>query len=92
MKNKPIWLNEVNICEQKAHKYDDMNVDILIIGGGIAGVTTAFNLNNSKKKVCLIDKSYIGLGVTSCSTGKLTFLQGDMIYKIEKAHGFNTAK
>ena len=92
MINKPIWLKDLKLDKQKNKKYSDMEVDILIIGGGISGVSTAFNLNNSKKSVCLIDKSYIGLGVTSCSTGKLTFLQSDMLYKIEKAHGFKMAK
>lgn len=92
MENKPIWLKDTKIDENSKETTKDLNVDILIIGGGIAGISTAFNLNNSAKSVCLIDKSYIGLGVTSCSTGKLTFLQGDMLYKIKQIHGFDITR
>lgn len=92
MENKSIWLKDITLNKKGSNTTKDLNVDILIIGGGIAGMTTAFNLNNCKKSVCLIDKSYIGLGVTSCSTGKLTFLQSDMLYKIKQIHGFDIAK
>ena len=59
----------------------DKNIecDVLIIGGGIAGLSTAYYLINSGKKVVLIEKDKCGMGATSKNTGKLTWMQ-DLIY------------
>lgn len=92
MKNKSIWLKDIKPKKNIEKLNNDIDVDILIIGGGIAGIQTAFNLNNSGKNICLIDKGKIGFGTSSCSTGKLTFLQSDMLYKIQKIHGFRKTK
>ena len=61
----------------------DEDVDILIIGGGITGLSIAYNLINSKKKVILLEANKVGSGVTSRTTGKITYLQGHYndIYK-----------
>ena len=55
----------------------DIEVDTLIIGGGIAGLTTLYFLNNPK--VLLVEANEIGIGVTKGTTGKLTFLQEDIL-------------
>ncbi len=78
MENKSIW--ECNIRKRVLNKLDkNITTDILIIGGGIAGLTTAYFLRNSKYKVTLIDKDICGHGVSANTTGKLTFMQ-DLIY------------
>ncbi len=53
---------------------EDREVDTLIIGGGIAGLTTLYFLRNQKKTI-LVDASLCGNGVTKNTTGKLTYLQ-----------------
>lgn len=86
MEKKSVW----KIC-RKHHKRSSKtvhNTDVLIVGGGMAGMSTAYFLNDSKKDITLIEKGEIGNGVSSCSTGKLTFLQGNL-NKIKKAHNFN---
>lgn len=78
MENKSIW--KYNIRKRALNKLDkNITTDILIIGGGIAGLTTAYFLRNSKYKVTLIDKDICGHGVSANTTGKLTFMQ-DLIY------------
>ncbi len=66
--------------------------DILIIGGGIAGISTLFELKDLKEKIMLIDKGKIGMGVTSKTTGKLTFLQELNYQKIKEAMNEESAK
>ncbi len=90
MKQKSIWCEDIkpNI-KDKLEK--DITCNILIIGGGIAGINVALNLEN-EKDVVLIDKEKIGYGVTSHTTGKLTYLQGKVYTDIQKAYDFNTAK
>ncbi len=58
---------------------EDLNVDVLIIGGGITGITTAYFLKDTKLNVALIEKDHVGSGATSYTTGKLTYMQ-DLIY------------
>ena len=78
MENKSIW--KYNIRKRALNKLDkNITTDVLIIGGGIAGLTIAYFLRNSKYKVTLIDKDICGHGVSANTTGKLTFMQ-DLIY------------
>lgn len=92
MKNKSIWINN-KINNKKMSRLDkNIECDILIIGGGIAGLSTAYNLKDSDKSVVLIEKNACGLGATSKNTGKLTWMQ-DLIYsRLEKNYNSGVAK
>jgi len=70
----------------------DLEVDVLVIGGGITGVSTAYHLINKNLKVCLVERNKIGSGVTARTTGKLTFLQENIYSKLKKYHNLKTAK
>jgi len=91
MKNYSIWSEEKD--SKKIIKLDkDLDIDVLIIGGGITGISTAYNLINSNLKVCLVEKNSVGSGVTGKSTAKITYLQEDIYSKLEKYHDINTSK
>lgn len=62
----------------------NISTDILIIGGGISGLTTAYFLKDKYKNIMLIDKSNIGNGITSKTTAKITYLQGIIYQTLEK--------
>ena len=80
MNNNSIWENiKTDNLYKKINKKH--NTDILIIGGGITGITTAYFLKNTNKKITLIDKSTIGMGITSKTTAKLNYLQGTIYQK-----------
>ena len=91
LKNYSIWKDGV-----KSKKYPnlekDINVDVLIIGGGITGVSSLYFLKDSGLKVALVEQNRIGCGVTSNSTGKLNFMQDSLYEKIIKNHGIEKAK
>jgi len=91
LKKKSIWQNEIkNNIYPKLEK--DINVNVLIIGGGITGISTAYHLKKSNLSVCVIDRNVIASGVSSKTTGKLTYLQ-DLIYsKINNYYSFEVAK
>ena len=63
----------------------DKNVetDILIVGGGIAGLTTAYCLLKAGRKVVVVEDGYIGSG----ETAHLTAALDDRYYEIEAAFG-----
>ena len=77
MKKQSIWLkdfkNNVTILNK------DIDCDVLIIGAGITGLSTAYHLINSNLKVVVVEKDEIGNDVTARTTGKITYLQ-ELIY------------
>lgn len=91
MKNNSIWLSDLDysVSDSLSHS---MDVDVLIIGGGMTGMTTAYHLRNSGLQVCLVEKNKIGHGVTARTTGKLTYLQ-ELIYStLSSVHSKEKAK
>ncbi len=79
MKNISIWQSD------KFKRYNNkmpwnLTIDILIIGGGITGISSAYFLDDCNRKIILIDKDGIGSGVTGKTTAKISYLQG-IIYQ-----------
>lgn len=71
---------------------DNISVDVAIVGGGIAGVTTAFLVSRMGKRVALLEDGYIGSGETGRTTAHITHALDDRYYSIAKKHGENGAK
>jgi glycine/D-amino acid oxidase-like deaminating enzyme/nitrite reductase/ring-hydroxylating ferredoxin subunit len=57
----------------------DMRVDVAIIGGGIAGLTTALLLKEEGKRVAVLEADRIVEGITAYTTAKITALH-NLIY------------
>jgi len=57
----------------------DMDVDVVIIGAGITGITCAYMLKKNGLKVALLDVDKVAAGTTGHTTAKLT-IQHDLIY------------
>ena len=92
MEHKSIWEDYSKVINSNIKPLKNIKTDILIIGGGITGLTTAYFLKNTNKKITIIDKSLIGRGVTSKTTAKISFLQQDIYGKLTKTHNSNIAK
>lgn len=91
MKNNSIWLD--GIKKKNFKKLDkDINVDVLIVGGGITGVSSAYHLSTGDLSVCLVEKNKLLEGVTSRTTGKLTYLQENIYSKLVNFHGREKSK
>lgn len=90
MKNISIWKDNI---DKKDFPYLNQNreTDVLIIGGGITGINTLYHLKSSNLKVILVEQNKIGHSVTGNSTGKLTYLQNNLIDKIKKVFDKNIA-
>src|ERR671923_2248346 len=67
-------------------------MDVAIIGGGIAGLTTAYLLSKSGKKVAVIEDGYIGSGETGRTTAHITHALDDRYYNLEQKHGLDGAR
>ena len=88
--NKSIWTaTSDDLINDSLNK--DLELDVLIIGGGITGINCLYQFKDSNLKVALVEANKVGSGVTSKTTGKITYLQGNY-YKIYKKHGYEVAK
>lgn len=93
MDNRSIWENiKEKEKTKKIEENKNIDTDILIIGGGIAGMSTAYFLMNSNKKIILIDKGSIGMGITCKTTAKLNYLQGIIYQQLEKSFNKKVSK
>ena len=79
MKNYSVWNEYLKNSFKELN--EDIECDVLIIGGGISGILTAFNLRDTNLKVVLVERNRIGSGITSKMTAKVTILQ-DILTKI----------
>lgn len=55
---------------------DTVHVNTAVVGGGIAGLTTAFHLDAAGQSVAVLERDRIVRGVTGHTTAKLTSLHG----------------
>lgn len=70
----------------------DIEVDSVIIGGGITGITCAYLLKQAGHKVAVLEAKTIGSGTTGHTTGKVTS-QHNLIYaELQERLGAKTAR
>lgn len=89
--NKTLWMQRFSKVKKNIN-ISNFEVDVLIIGGGISGLSNAFYLKDKNLKVALIEKDKVGLGATARSTAKITFMQQLIYQKLIKSSNFKTSK
>lgn len=70
----------------------DIDTDYLIVGGGIAGLTTAYLLAKENKKITIVEADEIGFGASGRNTGKVTSQHGIIYSIIEKEYSREKAR
>lgn len=69
----------------------DTETDVLIIGGGIAGILTAYFLQQNDVPYVLVEKDRICGGTTGNTTAKITFQHGLCYHKMLQSSGLERA-
>ncbi|MGL5329800.1 MAG: NAD(P)/FAD-dependent oxidoreductase [Peptostreptococcaceae bacterium] len=90
MQNQSYW-----IISSKGDVYPklekNIEIECAVVGGGIAGVTTAYLLSKGGAKVALFEADKVGYGSSGRNTGKIS-TQHNIIYsKIDAKYGYETA-
>ena len=70
----------------------NLKTDVLIVGGGIAGLLTAYELQKSGVSCVVAERRKICSGTTGRTTAKLTFQHGLIYQKILREYGAEKAK
>ncbi|NBE52821.1 FAD-dependent oxidoreductase [Streptomyces boluensis] len=70
----------------------DLSVDVAVVGGGIAGLSTAWELVRAGLDVVVLEADRIAAGVTGNTTAKLTAAHGLRYAWLEAEHGPEDAR
>ncbi len=86
-----IWQKDIKMPSFPKLQGDKVT-DVLIIGGGIAGILTAYFLTKNNINCTLVEKHKICSGTTGHTTAKLTVQHGLIYYKLLKNEGLEIAQ
>ncbi|HEX8627027.1 MAG TPA: FAD-dependent oxidoreductase [Catenuloplanes sp.] len=70
----------------------DVEVDVAVLGGGIAGLCTAWELVEAGRSVALLEADRIAAGVTGYTTAKLSCLHTLIYAKLRAGFGADAAR
>lgn len=90
--NMSFWFSSLVkpiVFEKLEHNID---TDILVVGGGIAGLTTAYCLAKEGRKVILLEDKFIGSGETGRTTAHITCALDDHYFELERTFDMQTAQ
>lgn len=86
MNTRPLWTDETAIPRFPALD-EDIEVEVLVIGGGITGVSTAQLLGRTGMKVALLERDHLACGDTAHTTAHLTYMTDTRLTDLIKLCG-----
>ncbi|MBR2867805.1 MAG: FAD-dependent oxidoreductase [Clostridia bacterium] len=86
-----LWKNGIHLPSFKALE-GDVRTDILIVGGGMVGLLTAYMLDRAGADYLLIEKDRICSGVTQNTTAKITSQHGLVYSRLTDIFGSDYAR
>ncbi len=89
-------MESIWIMDSKKPKFEslkgDIKTDVLIIGGGLAGILCGYMLQNSGVDCVICEADEICFGITKNTTAKITYQHGLIYDKMIKKFGTDTAR
>jgi glycine/D-amino acid oxidase-like deaminating enzyme len=85
--NEPFWLVKNGIKHAYPSLRDNLDCDVLIVGGGITGALMAHAAIKKGHRTVLIDKREIAYGSTSATTSMLQYEIDTPLYKLKELIG-----
>lgn len=91
MASKSIWMS-IAVAPQAAPLQGDERCDVVVVGGGIAGLSTAYELSERGRSVIVIDRGPIAGGMTARTSAHLAPLCDDLMTEMQKIKGTDQSK
>ncbi|MFL5519271.1 MAG: NAD(P)/FAD-dependent oxidoreductase, partial [Gemmatimonadales bacterium] len=85
-KNTSLWVDTAPETNYPALT-PGVHVDVAVLGGGIAGLTTALLLKRDGVKVAVVEAGRVGGGVSAYTTAKVTSLHGIQYQSVASSFG-----
>ena len=86
-----LWQDEISLPRFQSLE-GDISTDVLIIGGGMAGIMVALELRRRGISYILVEKDRICGGTTHNTTAKITAQHGLVYHRIANRYGLGAAK
>lgn len=91
-KTTALWMKHDTARPIGSPLRSDVDTDVVIVGGGIAGLTTAWLLAKKGAAVVVVDDGEIGSGETERTTAHLASALDERFIALEKLHGADNAR
>ncbi len=82
-----LWLEAENREVRPGRSVLDAVFDVAVLGGGIAGITTALLARRDGARVVVVEAGRVAGGVSGANTAKVTALQSTVLSAIRARHG-----
>ena len=86
-----VWMRTADI-PAPPQLASDARADVVIVGAGIAGLTTAYLLTKEGKRVIVLDDGPVAGGETCRTTAHLSNALDDRYHELERLHGERSAR
>ena len=88
-----LWIAEEKQLLEKTKRLEEVvETEVCIIGGGITGISTAYELSKRGKKVVIIERDKLAEKTTGNTTAKITSQHGLFYDYLIENYGINFAK
>lgn len=89
--SRSIWM-ELTPFPSRPPLVGDMTCDVAVVGSGIAGLSTAYELAKAGRRVVVIDRGEIGGGQSARTTGHVSAELDDFYYELIKLRGLDESR
>ena len=91
MTSKSLWMS-IAVAPQAVPLQGDERCDVAVVGSGIAGLSTAYELSQRGRSVIVIDRGPIAGGMTARTSAHLAPLCDDLMSEMQKIKGEDQSK
>jgi glycine/D-amino acid oxidase-like deaminating enzyme/nitrite reductase/ring-hydroxylating ferredoxin subunit len=89
-RSRSLWMQQPLM--RKAPLRRDLKTDVLVVGAGIAGLSTAYELARQGADVAIVDRGAIGGGMTARTSAHLSFEPDDFYHELISLRGERMAR
>jgi glycine/D-amino acid oxidase-like deaminating enzyme/nitrite reductase/ring-hydroxylating ferredoxin subunit len=90
-RSSSLWLDKPDRPDHPPLEFDNQ-ADVVVVGAGIVGLTTAAQLTRAGRRVIVLDRRDVGAVTTGNTTAKATVLHGLRYARIIGKHGVDVAR
>jgi glycine/D-amino acid oxidase-like deaminating enzyme/nitrite reductase/ring-hydroxylating ferredoxin subunit len=89
-RSRSLWMDAAP--EQRPALAEDIRTKVLVIGAGISGLSTAYELTRAGVEVVVLDRGSIGTGMTARTSAHLAFESDDFYHELISVRGEDAAR